>query len=106
MTFTIVKKLGLADGIEAVRRLLPRCWFNEERCRTGLHALRNYRKSWNRAMNEFTGTPVHNWASHPADGFRTLALGLRYPDGDESDTNDDEKDPFAERGGGDYGWMG
>jgi hypothetical protein len=25
----------------------------------------------------FRDKPLHNWASHPADGLRTLAVGLR-----------------------------
>lgn len=78
--FRVVKSVSLADGISAVRAMLSRAWFNEEPCRKGLHALRNYRKQYNRAMNEFTGTPVHNWASHPADALRTLAVGLKEPD--------------------------
>ena len=31
-----VPKLSIDDGIEAVRRLLPRCWFDREKCVEGL----------------------------------------------------------------------
>jgi len=103
--FRRVKDIGLADGINAVRALLSRCWFNEETCRAGLHALRNYKKQFNKAMNEFTGTPVHNWASHPADAFRTLAVGLKEPDEhDESTETQDDGMPDSRYGGSGEGW--
>ena len=65
------------ERIDAGRRLLPRCWIDEEKCAKGLEALR----SWHRAENVRTGelhpTPVHDWASHGADAFTYLAMGLR-----------------------------
>ena len=90
--FRVVKKVSLADGISATRALFSRCWFDEEHCRQGLHGLRNYTKQYNRAMNEFTGTPVHNWASHPADGLRTLAVGLKEPEDTANDPPEHEDD--------------
>lgn len=71
--------LELADGINAVRLLLAQCWFDETKCAKGIECLRQYRKSWNVRLNEFTGTPVHNWASHGADAFRTLAVRYQAP---------------------------
>lgn len=71
--------IELADGINAVRLLLGQCWFDEAKTAHGLECLRNYRKSWNLRLNEFTGTPVHNWASHGADAFRTLAVRYKRP---------------------------
>lgn len=98
--FRVCKKVSLADGLSAARALFARSWFDEERCAVGLHALRNYTKQYNRAMNEFTGTPVHNWASHAADSWRTLAVGLREPDTDDRDAPDPEDKPesFGVRG--------
>jgi len=71
--------LALADGINAVRLLLSRCWFDAAKTAKGLEALRQYRKQFNARLNEFTGTPVHNWASHGADAFRTLAVRYQAP---------------------------
>jgi hypothetical protein len=45
----------------------------EVKCAHGIEALRNYRKTWNERLQEFTGVPIHNWASHGADAFRGLA---------------------------------
>lgn len=59
------------DGIEAVRSILPMCFFDENNTSDGLMALRNYHKSK-------AGKPVHNWASHPSDAFRTGAVSLNH----------------------------
>lgn len=70
---------GVQAGIEAGRMLLPRCWFDKTKTERLIECLRNYRKAFNTRLNEFTGTPVHNWASHGADAFRGLAVRHRIP---------------------------
>ena len=75
----VTGELDLADGIDAVRLLLSRCWFDEVKCAKGIECLRQYRKAFNARLNEFTATPVHNWASHGADAFRTLAVRYKVP---------------------------
>lgn len=69
----------VAEGIKAVRMLLPRCYFDETKCARGLEALRHYRSGFNKQLGEFTGTPVHDWASHGADAFRGLAVRHQVP---------------------------
>lgn len=63
----------LEDGIHAARLLLPRCWFDAEKCRQGLEALQNYKWDYNTRIHEFKPVPVHDWASHGADAFRGRA---------------------------------
>ena len=75
--FKVVPKLPIDDGIQAVRGILQRCWFDAEKCEKGIDALRDYHKEWNDVMKVFKNTPAHNWASHAADAFRTLAVGHR-----------------------------
>ena len=65
------------DGINAARLLLPRCWFDAEKCARGLEALRNYRSEWDERRQAFRERPLHDWSSHAADAFRYLAMGLR-----------------------------
>lgn len=67
----------LEDGISAARLLLARCWFDAERCARGLEALRHYRCEWDARRQTFRERPLHDWASHGADAFRYLAMGLR-----------------------------
>lgn len=62
------------EGIAAARLLMGRCWFDAERCKSGLEALLHYRRDYNARLNEFKATPVHDWASHGADAFRGLAV--------------------------------
>ena len=63
---------SIADGINAVRRVLPLCVF-DPRCESGIEALEQYRREWNDELKTFRASPVHNWASHYADAFRYLA---------------------------------
>jgi phage terminase large subunit len=70
----VVPNLDLQDGIQAVRAILPRCWFDAGRCKQGLEALRQYQREWDEDRKVFKPKPLHNWASHPSDGFRYLAV--------------------------------
>lgn len=63
-------------GIDTVRNMLNRCWFDEKKCNDGISALENYKKEWDEKLGMWKQSPLHNWASHGADGFRTLAMGL------------------------------
>ena len=72
----IALRMGLDDGIQAVRRLLPRCWFNVPQVQTGLNCLRNYRRDYDEKRKIFYERPLHDWSSHGSDSFRYLALGL------------------------------
>ena len=81
LSITVAPRLSVADGIQAVRRMLPRCWFNP-RTKNGLDALRNYRREHDERRQIFYEKPLHDWSSHFADSFRYLAIGL-----DETDTS-------------------
>jgi phage terminase large subunit len=72
-----VRQHSVADGINAVRMVLPRAWFDAERCAKGIHALRHYRREWNEAAQTWRSAPVHDHASHGADAMRYLCLGVR-----------------------------
>jgi hypothetical protein len=73
----VVPKLGLADGINAVRTILPLCDFDAGPTADGLKALKNYRKEWDEERSVWREHPRHDWASHGADGFRTMACRYR-----------------------------
>tara|TARA_R110002050_G_scaffold120923_2_gene239238 strand:+ start:21072 stop:22388 length:1317 start_codon:yes stop_codon:yes gene_type:complete len=79
LKFTTVKKLPIIDGIEAVRNLLPRCWFSKNDSYAGIEALKGYHKEFDSSKGVFRKSPVHDSNSHGADGFRTLAVGLKQP---------------------------
>jgi hypothetical protein len=73
------QKLLIEDGVNAVRSLLPKCYFDKERCAKGLDALYNYHREFDEKLKEFKNKPVHDWSSHPADAFRYFAVGLVIP---------------------------
>lgn len=66
----------LEDGINAARLILPVCWFDAEKCKRGIEALRMYRRDWDEKRKVFHDRPRHDWASHGADAFRYLAQGI------------------------------
>lgn len=68
---------ALMDGISAVRQILPRCVMDEDCCGQGVEALRQYQTEWDDEKKVFSDRPLHNWASHYADAFRTLAMAYR-----------------------------
>ena len=78
--FEVAAKLSIEDGIQAVRKILDFCWFDEAKCHKGLNGLKDYRKEWNEKLGCYRDKPLHNAASHPADAFRTLAVGHRFTD--------------------------
>jgi phage terminase large subunit len=71
------QRYDVADSIEAVRNILPRCWFDENRCARGLESLKAYEREWDEKNMIFRQAPKHNWASHGADSFRLLAKAIR-----------------------------
>ena len=71
---------SVEDGISATRALIRSMWFDKVRCEPGIMSLRNYHKGP-------TGKPVHNWASHASDAFRTGAVAMNMIRGMIGGTN-------------------
>ena len=80
INFRLVPNVGVDDGINAVRAVIPKCVFDRAKCGNGLETLKQYRKDWDEDHQVFRDRPRHDWASHGADAFRYLALGIRDPD--------------------------
>lgn len=76
VSFSVAPNLPLADGINAARLIIPRCWFDQHKCAKGLEALRQYRRVYNERTACFGAVPHHDWTSHAADAFRYLAVGM------------------------------
>jgi len=76
----VLPRQPVEDGINAARVLLPSCWFDAEKCKQGIEALRQYRRNYDEKRRDFMPTPLHDWTSHAADAFRYLAMGLRPAD--------------------------
>lgn len=74
VNFTVVPRISNhAEGIEAVRQFLPMCWIDESACSEGIKALDSFKKEWDVRLGKWKDTPRHDWASHGAKAFETLA---------------------------------
>ncbi len=74
--FSVVARHRVDDGINAVRAVLPRCWFDSERAQRGIECLRRYRAAYDARLGTLGDRPVHDGFSHGADAFRYLAMGM------------------------------
>lgn len=61
------------DGVNAARRILGRCWFHS-RTEPGIEKLRHYRADWDDDKKVFGNKEVHDFSSHCASAFKTLAM--------------------------------
>lgn len=77
INFTQAPKLSLIEGIDAVRNVLNKCIFDQEKCAVGIRMLEGYKRGWDDKNGCWKEDPVHNEASHGADAFRILALSLQ-----------------------------
>jgi phage terminase large subunit len=87
LRFSVAPKLPINYGMDAARNLIPlipKCWFDQDKCRHGIEALRQYRAEYDERLRALRPTPLHDWTSHAADAFRygaikgaqQIALGL------------------------------
>ncbi len=74
--FVAVPRVEIIPGIDAVRTMFPRCWFDKDKCKLGINRLENYKMDWNKRLSCWGSSPLHDDASHGSDSFRTLATGL------------------------------
>jgi len=71
---TIVPRQSVADGIHAVRMVLPKCWFDSVKCKQGIAALKNYQRKYDAKNKMFLDKPLHDWSSNGSDAFRMFGL--------------------------------
>lgn len=76
INFTIANKIPLADGIESVKTMLPKCWIDDIKCKRLIQALENYRREYDPIRKIYQDHPFHDWASDPCDALRMLAVSL------------------------------
>lgn len=80
----IVPDEKIRDGINATRRMIPFCYFDLEKCYTGIEHLKSYQRTWDPDRQVFANTPLHDVHSHSADAFRYLSLAVRETDIEQS----------------------
>jgi phage terminase large subunit len=82
----VAPQLKREIGIQVARTIFGKCFFDAEKCADGIQALRHYRYEADEAHLDPSGKPglrkepLHNWASHAVDAFRTAAVMIREPE--------------------------
>jgi len=51
-------------GIECLRNMLPRFFFDQTKCVKGIKAVESFRKEWNEKLGCYREKSYHDWASH------------------------------------------
>lgn len=74
--FRITPKMSVDDGINAVRTILPRCFFDKGKTDLLVKCLKNYKKEWDDKRQVFKSYPLHDWSSHGADSARYMAINI------------------------------
>ena len=78
LRFRVVPKVSIEDGIEAVRSIMSRIYWNEDKNTEHLiEAARQYRKEWDDKKRCFNDRPYHDWTSDFMDALRYLALSVK-----------------------------
>lgn len=97
------KKLNISSiqsGIESGRDLVAQAWFDEEKCKAGIHALSHYQFEWDEHRKTFKDKPLKDWSSDAADAFRYISQALKIEYGRVEEETTYRSTPIA------GGWMG
>ena len=78
-------KSPINNGIQQVRKIFPRLWFDKTNCKQLVRALENYHKEYDERAKVFKNIPKHDWSSHSADAMRYMAIGLQEQEPKSSD---------------------
>ena len=84
---------NINDGIQRVRALFHRFYFDSEKTKQFIRALENYHREWDSTNKVFMNQPKHSWASHYADALRTLAQGWNDYDDDDLSYEEQTENP-------------
>jgi hypothetical protein len=70
----VVDNFSIEDWIDAVRRIFQYCWFDKDKCKLWIDALKDYHKEYDEKRMTYKDHPDHNRASNWADAFRYFAI--------------------------------
>ena len=73
----IAPQLLIDDGIQQVRTLLDKCYFDEVSCEKLIDSLLAYSREWDDNGMTWRMRPKHDWSSHACDAMRYLAIGYK-----------------------------
>lgn len=73
---TVLPRDNIADGIEAVRAIIPKLWI-DKKCEYLRSCFLNYTKAWDERLGTWKQKPLHNQYSHGADTIRYMVMGVK-----------------------------
>lgn len=76
---TVPRPSRKQEGIDAIRLILSRSWFDQTKCEKGIDALMSYHKEFDEKRKVYKNQPYHDWSSHAVDGMQTFALSNSKP---------------------------
>lgn len=79
------------EAINITRRQMIRACYDEKGCKVGLKHLKMYRKEYDDKRGVFRNTPLHDQASHGADGMQTYAVSGHTPAPLDRDPRGDDR---------------
>lgn len=74
VNITVLERIGVNEGIEAVRQMLKRLWISPT-CTYLISCLFNYTKEYDEKRNRWRDKPLHDEYSNGADSLRYVAIG-------------------------------
>lgn len=91
----VLPQLAIKHGMDALRGLFPRIFFDASKCQTLVQALKEYRQEYDEERKIFKDTPLHDWSSHFADMMRYMAVAIRSSSGLYSTQSFSQRGSFA-----------
>jgi phage terminase large subunit len=68
----VIPATNQADQINAARKTLEVCWFDQEHTEKGRDGLTSYHYAWDDKKKMLSDEPYHDWSSHPSDAFEII----------------------------------
>lgn len=68
---------SIMNRIQQVRLMLPRTYIDEEKCETGIDALKSYTKIYDDKKKVYQDHPLHDWSSHFCDALGQFAWAYK-----------------------------
>jgi hypothetical protein len=65
----IVPMTKIEHRVNAGRRVIGRCFFDEAECEDGIEGLTSWHYDYDQETRTMSKEPKHDWASHPGDAF-------------------------------------
>lgn len=67
------------NQIDGTRETLRFCYFDKNRTKDGIRALRKYKFKYDENLLRYSNEPLHDWASDPSDAFEVISQVWKSP---------------------------